>query len=185
MKITLLNGSPEGSGSGMDEYLRDLESQLNDAGHTVINLTLRELDARYCTGCWSCWVKTPGECMFKDDSHLVCREVIHSDFVLFASPILMGYLSAMLKKYMDKLIPLVHPYIVADQGEAHHKFRYDPEDYPLGGLLLEKTAGADDEDIEIISDIHGRTMLNLKSRNAFTMLTDAPVQEVADAIDHL
>ncbi len=185
MKITLLNGNPEGSGSGLDQYLSALEAKLNASGHAVTNLTLRELEAGYCTGCWSCWVKTPGECIFKDDSHLVCREVIDSDFVLFASPVKMGYLSALLKKYMDKLIPLLHPYIVADQGEAHHQYRYDPEDYPLGGLLLEKTPGADEEDIEIIHAIHSRTMLNLKSRNAFTLLTETPIEEVANAINRL
>jgi multimeric flavodoxin WrbA len=105
--------------------------------------------------------------------------------VLFASPVLMGYLSAELKKYMDKLIPLLHPHLIEDQGEAHHQYRYAPEDYPLGGLLLEKTPGTDDEDIEIISHLQSRTMLNFKSRNAFTLLTESPVEEVADAINRL
>lgn len=185
MKITLLNGNPAGGSPSFDQYLQDLENQLSETGHQVTRLTLRELEANYCTGCWTCWVKTPGLCVFKDDSYLVCREVIHSDFVLFASPVLMGFLSATLKKYMDKLIPLLEPYIIVDQGEAHHQHRYAPEAYPVGGLLLEKTAGSDDEDIEIISTIHGRTMLNMKSRNAFTMLTESPVEEVAYAIDHL
>jgi multimeric flavodoxin WrbA len=185
MKITLLNGNPEGGNSDFDHYLKDLENQLSESGHLVNNLTLRDLEAHYCTGCFSCWVKTPGLCIFKDDSHLVCQDVIHSDFVLFASPVLMGYLSAELKKYMDKLIPLLHPHLIEDQGEAHHQYRYAPEDYPLGGLLLEKTPGTDDEDIEIISHLQSRTMLNFKSRNAFTLLTESPVEEVADAINRL
>ena len=185
MRITLLNGNPEGGKPGFDHYLSTLATQLETDGHTVTHLTLRDLDADFCTGCWSCWVKTPGLCLFKDDSHLVCREVIHSDFVLFASPVLMGYVSAVLKKFMDKIIPLLHPYLVEDQGEAHHQYRYAPEDYPLGGLLLEKTPGTDEEDIEIISAIHARTSLNMKSRNAFTMLTESPVEEVANAINRL
>lgn len=185
MKITLLNGNPEGGKPGFDHYLETLEAQLTAGGHAVTRLTLRELEAGYCTGCWSCWVKTPGQCVFKDDSHAVCREIIHSDLVLFASPVLMGYLSATLKKFMDKMIPLIHPYITVVEGEAHHQNRYAPEDYPLGALLLEKTPGTDAEDIEIVSAIHARTMLNMKSRNAFTMLTDSPVEEVANAINSL
>ena len=184
MQITLLNGNPGNAHPGFDAYLEKLEKVLMAQAHTTQILTLRNLEARYCTGCWSCWVKTPGKCVFEDDSHMVCRAVINSDFVLFASPVIMGYVSAELKKYTDKLIPLVHPYIIIDQGEAHHRHRYDPNTYPVGGLLLENTQGTDDEDIEIISAIHGRTMLNIKSRNAFTMLTDQPVEEVANAINH-
>lgn len=182
MRITLLNGIPDENHPEFDQYLAELQKFLGGKGHPAQLLSLRDLQARYCTGCWACWVKTPGKCIFEDDSHQVCRAVIQSDFVLFASPVLMGYLSALLKKFIDKLIPLVHPYITVDHGEAHHWARYAPGQYPPGGLLLEKPAGADEEDLEIITAIHERTMLNLKTRNAFTLLTDRPVKEVAHAI---
>ena len=68
------------------------------------------MDVRYCVGCFGCWVKTPGECVSKDGSHDIRREVINSDLVLFASPLIMGFTSALLKKAHDKLIPLIHPY---------------------------------------------------------------------------
>jgi multimeric flavodoxin WrbA len=182
MQICLLNGAPDDHHPDFDWYLEDLRKHLSGNGHPARLLRLRELEARYCTGCWSCWVKTPGECVFKDDSHQVCQAFIQCDFVLFASPVVMGYLSAVMKKFMDKLIPLIHPYLTVDQGEAHHRHRYTPHQYPLGGLLLGKTPGTDQEDLEIITSIHERTMLNFKSRNAFTLLTDQPVQEVAHAI---
>jgi hypothetical protein len=182
MKIVILNGNPAEENLPFDHYLRDLNSKLTDKGHQCELMTLRELTADYCTGCWSCWVKTPGRCIFADDSDRVCRAVINSDFVLFASPVLMGFLSALLKKFMDKLIPIVHPYTTVVQGEIHHRHRYVPKVYPLGGLLLEKTPGTDSEDIEIIHGIQNRTMLNLKTRNVFTMLTDQAIEDVADAI---
>lgn len=185
MKVTLLNGNPAASDDGFDDYLASLGRQLGAAGHTVTALTLRELEARYCTGCWACWVRTPGLCLYDDASREVCRDVIQSDFVLFASPVIMGYLSATLKKFMDKLIPLVHPYITIANAEAHHRARYDQADYTVGGLLLGKTPGTDEEDIDIIRSIHERTMLNLKTHNAFTLLTDVSVEEVAYAINHL
>jgi multimeric flavodoxin WrbA len=185
MKIVLLNGNPDEGDTGFDGYLSTLGEQLTAAGHAVNHLMLREMKAGYCTGCWSCWVKTPGECMFKDDSHTVCRAIINSDLTIFASPVIMGYLSALLKKYMDKIIPLLLPYITEDQGEAHHAHRYEPADYPVGGLLLEKTPGTDQEDIDIIQSIHARTMLNLKTYNAFTLLTDQPVEEALHAINSI
>lgn len=185
MRITLLNGNPDQGNTQFDTYLTTLTTTLVENGHEVSNLVLRDLEADFCTGCWTCWVKTPGECLFIDDSHAVCRAVINSDLTIFASPVIMGYLSALLKKFMDKMIPLIHPYLTADQGEAHHVHRYDPSDYPMGGLLLEKTPGTDQEDLEIIKAIHERTMLNLKSTNAITLSTDQPIEEAVHAINSL
>ena len=62
----------------------------------------------------------------------------------------------------------------------HHSPRYD--NYPLAGLLLEKSVDTDDEDIRIISDIQQRTALNFKTTLAFTKLTTEAVEEVAAAI---
>jgi hypothetical protein len=118
-----------------------------------------------------------------DDSIEVCRATIRADLALWASPVVMGFYSALLKKATDKLIPLIHPYTVVDQGEAHHRARYDH--YPLVGLLLAKKADTTPQDIEIISAIHARTALNLKSQLAITALTEQPVEEVADEIDRL
>jgi multimeric flavodoxin WrbA len=113
-------------------------------------------------------------------SHTVCEETINSDLVLFASPIVMGFVGADLKKTMDKLIPLVHPYIELVQNECHHRKRY--EKYPRIGLVLEKTDHADDEDIAITTAIFERFTLNLRSTLAFVTFTDKPAQEVTNEI---
>ena len=181
MRITVLNGNPNAESVEFDRYLRELSDALDSAGHDVTVLHLREMDVKYCTGCFDCWVKTPGECKVADRSHDVCREYINSDFVLFASPVIMGFTSALLKKANDKLLPLILPYLVIVQDECHHPARYDR--YPATGLLLDKGKSADDEDVKIISDIYARNALNLKTALRFTKLTTDPVGEVANAID--
>ncbi len=180
MKITILNGNPDAGNAVFDTYLERLSEALTTAGQQATTLTLQDMDIRYCTGCWGCWVKTPGECVARDDSADVCRAAISADFVLLASPVTMGFPSAVLKKTVEKLIPLVHPYGAVVQGEAHHKARYDR--YPLLGLLLEKGPNTDRADVQIIADIFSRTALNFKSQLAFTELTSAPADEVAEAI---
>ena len=183
MNITILNGNPAPKNAAFDGYLGELVKTLQSSGHAVTLLQLRDMEIHYCTGCWGCWVKTPGECVAKDDSAEICRAAIHSDLVLHASPAIMGFYSALLKKATDKMIPLVHPYITVDQGEAHHRARY--KRYPLFGLLLQRGEDTDDEDIQIIADIHSRTALNIKTRLAFTCTTDDPIEEVAREIDRL
>ncbi|MCP5108494.1 MAG: flavodoxin family protein [bacterium] len=185
MKITILNGNPNGRNRLFDQFLAKLTIFLEKQEHSVTNLKLRGMDIRYCTGCWGCWVKTPGECIFKDDSATVCEESINSDLLIFASPMLMGFTSAVLKKTMDRMIPLVHPYIEFDQKESHHRKRYD--NYPALALLLDKTADplTDDEDIAITTDIFKRVSLNFKSDLKFVTYTDSPIREVIDEINNI
>ena len=180
MKITILNGNPNAGNSTFDAYLERLAGTLTTTQHQATTLTLRDMDIKYCAGCWGCWVKTPGECVARDDLANVCRAVINADFVLFASPVMMGFPSAVLKKTVEKLIPLIHPYIVVAQDEAHHRARYD--EYPLMGLLLEKPSDADNADVQIIADIFSRTALNFKTQLAFTKLTSTPNDAVVKAI---
>jgi hypothetical protein len=180
MKITILNGNPEVSNSAFEDYLAQLSDKLDSYGHEVTSFELREMDISYCIGCFGCWVKSPGKCRSEDESRLVSQAYINSDFVLYASPVIMGFYSAVLKKVTDKFIQLVEPYMEFVDGESRHLARYDR--YPLVGLLLEKGADCDDDDISIIADTHKNTALNFKSRLVFTKLTDNPVDDVAQAI---
>lgn len=183
MKVLLLDGYPKDEDKEYEQYLAEIEDQLTEKGHSVKILTLRTMNIRFCTGCWSCWWATPGECVFKDESHTICKEYINSDFVLFFSPMIMGFVSALTKKIQDKLIPLIHPYLEIVQGEIHHLKRY--KNYPRIGLLLEKTPGTDEEDIEITTDMFKRFALNLKSELALAVQTNQPSREVSDAINNI
>lgn len=180
MQVTIMNGNGNAQNQGFDAYVARLTAQLTGEGHTVTAFVLRDLDLKFCTGCFGCWVKTPGQCVVKDASHDVCRAVINGDFLLWAAPLRMGFPDATLKKMMDKSIPLIHPYFVVDHGEAHHRPRYNR--YPRIGLLLEKEADTDAADLRIVSDILSRTALNLKSRLDFAVTTEQPVETVARAV---
>jgi multimeric flavodoxin WrbA len=183
MKITILNGNPNEDNTAFDGYLNQLSEELVSDTHEVTILKLRAMDLKYCIGCLDCWVKTPGVCVTDDEGRDVCRAYINSDFVLWASPVIMGFYSALLKKVTDKFVALVNPWAVFVDGESHHMARY--ENYPVTGLLLEKSSDTDDEDIQIISDTHERTTLNFKSTSAFTKLMLDPVKEVAHEINSI
>jgi len=183
VKVSILNGNPDPQNKTFEKYIEDLDNQLNIQNHQVQRFTLREMSLKYCTGCWACWVKTPGKCIFPDDSSLICKAAVESKLLLFASPIVMGFTSAVLKKGMDKLIPLVHPYIEISHGECHHRSRY--EHYPLLGLLMEKSPGSDEEDIAVITQIYHRLSLNFKSKLGLVQSTDTPIEEVINEINHL
>lgn len=174
MKVTILNGNP--ASSSFDGTLEKIGSILNEKGHNVTYLNLRDMNLKYCTGCWGCWVKTPGICQANDDSAKMDEAVINADFVLWAAPLKMGYPSELLKMAMDKHLPLIHPYMVVDHGEAHHLKRY--KKYPRIGLLVEKESTTDETDLEIVTQMFQRTALNFKSGLCFSVTSDTPVSEV-------
>ena len=178
MKILFLNGSD--SDSGINSYIRSAIDSLAADGHSAKELILRDMKYSPCRGCFNCWVKTPGTCVFEDDGDTICREFITSDIVVLASPIIMGYPSALAKNALDRIIPLLHPYLEDVGGEVHHMMRY--EKYPALALLLEKMEDTDSEDIEIIHDIFKRAALNIQSSLKFMKCTDSSVEEAVNAI---
>lgn len=179
MKITILNGDNNSNGN-FTGYIRQLSGTLS-AENTVEVFDLNKMNLKFCTGCWSCWWKTPGECAIKDDAGNIFRSVINSDLLIFASPLTAGFTSSELKKITDRLIVLIHPYTEIRNEEFHHKKRYGR--YPEIAVIVEKNSDTDDEDLEIISDIYKRLAINFHSSLKFFKTTnDAWVKEISQAI---
>ena len=108
--------------------------------------------------------------------------MINSDFVLWASPLAMGFPTSVLKKKMDRTIPLIHPYFQIVQGETHHLPRY--EHYPLFGLLLQPESADTKANISIVAQLFSRTALNIKSRLCFSVTTENVARKTAELIEN-
>lgn len=169
MKISILNGDLNPTTNNFSRKVETYVEELRKSNQVDL-FTLAQMDLHYCTGCWSCWWKTPGECAISDDAEVIFRSVINSDLVIFASPLIAGFPSSALKKIMDRLIVLLHPYIEIVNGECHHRKRYDK--YPNLGLIIEKEADTDDEDIKIVKDIYHRLAINFHSNLVFIKTID-------------
>lgn len=181
MNVTLINGNPEDGSNEFDTYAENLTKKLKSQGIDTTCFSLSEKQIIPCTGCWGCWIKTPGECVFEDDSMAIRKQVIQSDWVIFMSPLRMGFTSALLKKLQDKFIPLLHPYIKLVNNECHHEKRYDH--YPKLGLLYAPEEDTDSEDLAIVSDIYHRFALNFISEFKLFKSIDEPVESLIHEID--
>lgn len=78
-----------------------------------------------CIGCFGCWVKTPGECIIKNDgyNHIgtmfgCCNEL----WVI--SECRYGTYSPFVKNVFDRCIGYLLPFFKIVNGEMHHKMRY-------------------------------------------------------------
>lgn len=185
-KVAVLNGITD------DKYM-DFEKKLEQFSENCGNelkvdlFKLRDMDIKYCTGCWNCWLKTPGVCMHRDQMPDILRSIINSDLTVFLSPIVMGFVSKHIKKANDRMIPLVHPYIGIFNNECHHLKRY--RHYPkLGLVLLTDNDGRIDtqnSDTEIITGIYRRIAVNLRTSLQFSVVTDGEVEVLKNEINSI
>jgi multimeric flavodoxin WrbA len=176
MNIMILNGALGNTPASYKKYVSDLVLQLKTKDNTVCHIELAEKELSHCTGCFKCWVQTPGQCIIADDNQDINRTIINSDFVLFASPLMMGFVTSLLKKKMDRMIPLVHPYLTIEHGEIHHLPRY--QKYPLFGLLIQPGKEDQDDTLDIVTQIFARTARNIKSRLVFSETTGEPIEKI-------
>jgi multimeric flavodoxin WrbA len=111
-----------------------------------------------------------------DDIVPIHKAVINADLVIWASPLYKGYVSSLLKKVQERMIPLLHPYVEIVCGEIHHCKRYGH--YPAYGVIVEKEQDTSNEEIQITQKIQERYALNFRSKLNFFLSTKTPVSAV-------
>ncbi len=79
---------------------------------------------RYCTGCFGCWLKTPGKCVILDRCGVIPSYMSKCDEVIIVSPVVYGGYSHEIKAVIDRSIGYMLPYFRYVGGEMHHKMRY-------------------------------------------------------------
>ena len=184
MKVMILDGNPDVERIPFTFMVAGIARAAVAAGHEVETVLLREMDVHPCTGCFSCWLRTPGVCVFDDDHVGILRSFLHTDVVLFASPLVAGFYTALLKTTIDRVIPLVLPYIEFEKGECCHPCRYG-RPMPAMGFLYDPEEETDQDDVRIVTDSFERFARNGRTRLLFSRpLSDDP-QEVCHAFERV
>lgn len=176
MRIVILNGNPKPENGRFDWQLAELTRRLLTEGHEVAHFTLRDLKIRQCVGCFHCWIKTPGLCIFKDDQEAILKAWVPAELVIAASPLIMGFTSALLKRSCDRMVPVALPYIDRSSGECRHYLRYGHA--PQFGVVYTPEPDTDPEDLAIVADLWQRLARNAGGRLAFFKSLADPAAEV-------
>ncbi len=170
MELLVLNGNPDDGHPAWEQYLKDWTHALTRGGARTDLVRLRDMDIRFCTGCWSCWWATPGLCAIKDEFPSLYPRILQADVLVWASPLIMGNVSALTKRAQDRFIPLLHPFIEISGRECHHRRRYD-KDINMA-LVVARGPTDGTEDVEIVRHQHERLALNGRGRLVFYLSTD-------------
>jgi len=116
MKILALNGSPRKTVSATHRILETLLAGMRDAGAETQLVQLRDLDLRPCTGCYTCWVRTPGACIHDDGMAAAAQAMKAADLILFGTPLYHYSMTGLMKTFLDRLLPEVEPWLIEDPG---------------------------------------------------------------------
>lgn len=101
--------------------LGNLPIKSDDKHHVIYN----DGNLHHCVGCFGCWIKTPGQCVIKDDYSNMGHLLSRCDELIIISKCTYGGYSPFIKNLLDRGISYVSPYFLIRNGEMHHKRRYD------------------------------------------------------------
>lgn len=127
MKTLVINGSPRAEISGTLKITRAfLEGCAEILKFETEYLHLDGYTFSGCRGCFSCWERTPGQCILKDDMGPMRVKYIGSDLIVWSFPLYFFGVPSKMKAFIDRLLPNVYPDIIRnDDGTAFHPSRYD------------------------------------------------------------
>lgn len=178
MKALVLDGGREGDALTPIAVL-GMCLALEGRGADVEHVKLRELAIAPCTGCFGCWTRTPGECVFEDASRGIVRSYVSSDVVVYASPVTFGGYSSLLKTAIDRImLPVLDPRFTVVGGEVHHRLRY--RRYP-GTIGLGTLPSPDPEAERLFATLVTRNGINVQRAAGAGVLVGVTDPEEAGA----
>jgi hypothetical protein len=149
MKVLALNSSPRVKGQSKTELLLShLVAGMRDAGAEVEVVELRKKKINYCRGCYTCWSKTPGICVHKDDMALeLLPKWLEADIAVYASPLYYYGVNAQMRAFIERTLPSLLPYLKPRGERTVHPLRgREP-----AAVLLSVAAFPEDSVFDVLS----------------------------------
>ncbi|NCD34428.1 MAG: flavodoxin family protein [Spartobacteria bacterium] len=71
---------------------------------------LRNMNINPCTGCFSCWIRTPGLCALHDDINELNRDIYHAAAAAYIFPVHFGTYGSLFKTVLERSLPMALPF---------------------------------------------------------------------------
>lgn len=127
MKILAVNGSPKGKDGNTEQMLQPFLKGAGSAGADVEVVYLKEKKINHCLGCLTCWLKTPGVCVHKDDMPELLEKLKQANMIVYATPLYVFMVTGLMKDFLDRGMPLGKPKIVRQGDSLGHPVDEGPK----------------------------------------------------------
>ena len=180
MKAILLDGSQADDVMG-GRVSAALSQELQARGWEVEHILLREQKIGNCAGDFFCWIRNPGMCNVNDDNRSIAAAVVHSDLMVYLTPVTFGGYSSTLKRMVDHQIQNILPYFSNYEGETHHQKRYASyPDFLAIGWMPQPDSSAE----AVFRQLCSRNAINFYAKKAVcaVLYTSQPEVKIESAL---
>lgn len=121
MKVLVLNGSPRAERSNTLKVTEAFLEGFPDGTQSEIVHVYKQ-NIKPCIGCFSCWTKTPGECVITDDMRGILRKTEEADVIIESFPLYFFGMPGGFKSMTDRCLPLMKTYLGSDDKDGTQSF---------------------------------------------------------------
>jgi len=125
MNILVVNASPRMQAGNTQVILTPFLVGAKEAGATVDIVHLARKNINTCIGCFSCYAKTPGKCVYDDDMVQLIERIKVSDMLTIATPLYIDGMPGLAKKFIDRLVTFMDPHFEIEAGQVRHPLRWN------------------------------------------------------------
>lgn len=118
MKVLVINGSPKGERSNTMWLTHAFVDGFPDTAE-VKYITLREKDIHPCMGCFSCWTKTPGQCVVKDDMQEIYQDILEADIIIESFPLYFAGMPSRMRMMTERCLLFTKRYEGSPEDTFH------------------------------------------------------------------
>ncbi len=105
-KVTAIVGTYR-KGGIIDQAVNEVLASAMDAGSSISRINLLDRNIEFCRNCRACTQQQDirrGECVIGDEMCAILDEIEKSDAIVIASPVNFGTVTAVMKKFMERLV---------------------------------------------------------------------------------
>jgi len=104
MKILAICGSPhKGNCYSVLNFIKENYPAIN-----LNILMLNDVNLEQCRGCYVCVQRGEEKCPLEDDRDMIIKDMLATDGVIFATPVYVNHISALMKHFIDRLGFMAH-----------------------------------------------------------------------------
>ena len=128
---------------------------------------ISKLNIANCLGCFSCWTRTPGKCIIRDDAISVYPLIAKSKNLIYVTKIKFGSYDTPMKVLLERSLPIQKAFIRLYQGEAHHVQRNVEEK----NAIIVAYGNASEEEKDLFRRLVARNSHNMLFKNYKILFT--------------
>lgn len=123
MKLFVVNASPRMEAGETHEVLSTFVEGLRSAGGEVDGAVLNRAHVERCVGCFTCYARTPGVCVHRDEMPALVERMRACDAFVLGTPVYIEGMTTLAKTFMDRLVTTMDPHLIEVDGRVTHALR--------------------------------------------------------------